>query len=112
MPLLSIQISNNNLKSSKDFIKELSSEIAILTQKPESYVMIMLHTDVELLFSGSDDPCCFAELKSIGSLQPKLLSEKLTALISKYTAIPSNRIYLNFEDIKGSNWGFNGSTFG
>ena len=33
-------------------------------------------------------------------------------LISKRTGIPSNRIYIGFDDVKATAWGWNGKTFG
>ncbi len=92
--------------------KEISLLVADLTGKPENYVMTMLQVDTKMTFAGSDEPCCFIKLKSIGSLNPSLMSKSLCDLISSNTNIKSNRIYIEFVDVKASNWGFNSSTFG
>ena len=92
--------------------KEISKMVAELTGKPESYVMTMIQSNTAMTFAGSDDPCCFIKLKSIGSLAPSSMSKSLCNLISSKTNIKTNRIYIEFIDVKASNWGFNSSTFG
>ncbi len=86
--------------------------VADLTGKPEKYVMTMIQTNVQMTFSGSEDPCCFIKLKSIGSIKPSSMSKSLCELIASNTNIKAERIYLEFIDVKASNWGFNNSTFG
>ena len=86
--------------------------IADLTGKPENYVMTMIQRDTKMTFAGSDEPCCFITVKSIGALTPPSMSKSLCDLIASKTNIKANRIYLEFFDVKASNWGFNGSTFG
>ena len=86
--------------------------IAELTGKPEIYVMTMIQRDKKMIFAGSDEPCCFITVKSIGSLTPPLISKSLCELIASKTNINTDRIYIEFNDVKASHWGFNGSTFG
>ena len=86
--------------------------VAELTGKPENYVMTMVQKDTKMTFAGSDEPCCFIKVKSIGSLTPSKMSKALCELIASKTNINTNRIYIEFFDVKASNWGFNGSTFG
>ena len=86
--------------------------VADLTSKPENYVMTMIQRDLTMTFAGSDEPCCFIKVKSIGSLSPSSMSKSLCELIESKTNINMNRIYIEFVDIKASNWGFNSSTFG
>jgi len=61
---------------------------------------------------GSIRSCCFINVKSIGSLAPSSMSKSLCELIASKTNIDTNRIYIEFIDVKASNWGFNSSTFG
>ena len=86
--------------------------IAVLTGKPENYVMTMIQRDSKMTFAGSDEPCCFIKVKSIGSLKPSLMSKSLCELIASKTNINMKRIYIEFIDVNASNWGFNASTFG
>ena len=92
--------------------KELSKLVADLTGKPETYVMTMIQSDSQMTFAGSNEPCCFIKLQSIGSLNPTLMSKYLCELIASKTNINTNRIYIEFVDVKASHWGFNSSTFG
>ena len=92
--------------------KDISRMVADLTAKPENYVMTMIQSETKMTFAGSDEPCCFIKLKSIGSLNPSEMSKSLCELIESKTNIKTNRIYIEFIDVKASNWGFNNSTFG
>ncbi|WP_320664757.1 phenylpyruvate tautomerase MIF-related protein [Prochlorococcus sp. MIT 1223] len=112
MPLIKIQTSLKSIDDSDKFLTALSSELAKSTGKPESYVMTILQTNIPMTFGGSNDPSCFIEIKSIGSLKPAEMSKSFCSLVSRATNIPSNRIYIAFEDVSPSKWGFNGNTFG
>ena len=113
MPLIQVntssksQIENDNLLQ-----KDISRMVADLTRKPENYVMTIIQRDTKMTFAGTDEPCCFIKVKSIGSLSPSTMSKSLCELIASKTNIKPNRIYIEFIDIKASNWGFNSSTFG
>ena len=112
MPLIQINTSTKSVIESDCLEKEVSNIVASLTGKPENYVMTMIHPNVQMTFAGSDEPCCFIKLKSIGSLNPSSMSNSLCELIASRTNIKTNRIYIEFIDVKASNWGFNKSTFG
>lgn len=113
MPFIQINTSCKSVVDNDDLLqKDISKMIADLTMKPENYVMTMLQKDTKMTFSGSDDPCCFIKIKSIGALKPSSMSKTLCELIASKTNISSDRIYIQFIDVKASNWGFNGSTFG
>ena len=112
MPFIQINISSKSVVENDSLQKEISKMIADLTGKPESYVMTMIQSNSLMTFAGSDEPCCFIKLKSIGSLSPSSMSKSLCKLIASKTNIKTNRIYIEFFDVKASNWGFNNSTFG
>ncbi len=112
MPLIQINTSSKSFVENDLLQKEISKIVAELTGKPESYVMTMIHSNSNMTFAGSDEPCCFITLKSIGSLKPALMSKSLCNLIASKTNINANRIYIEFIDVKASNWGFDSSTFG
>ena len=112
MPFIQINTSSKSVVENDDVLqKEISKIVAELTGKPENYVMTMLQTDTKMTFSGSDEPCCFIKVKSIGSLTPSMMSKSLCELIASRTNINADRIYIEFTDVKSSNWGFNSSTF-
>tara|TARA_Y100001968_G_scaffold191641_1_gene175569 strand:- start:916 stop:1257 length:342 start_codon:yes stop_codon:yes gene_type:complete len=113
MPLIQITTSARSIVEEDDLLLiDVSKMIAELTGKPEDYVMTMIQRDTKMTFAGSNEPCCFIIVKSIGSLSPSLMSKSLCELISYKTNINTNRIYIEFIDVKASNWGFNSSTFG
>ena len=113
MPFIQINTSSKGVINNDDSIqKDISKLIADLTRKPENYVMTMIQENSQMTFAGTDEPCCFIKLKSIGSLTPSSMSKSLCELIASKTNIKPNRIYIEFIDIKASNWGFNSSTFG
>ena len=113
MPFIQINTSSKSVVENEDSLqKDVSKLVADLTGKPENYVMTMIQLDNRMTFAGSDEPCCFMKVKSIGSLNPSSMSKYLCELIASKTNINSNRVYIEFTDVKASNWGFNGSTFG
>ncbi len=112
MPFIQINTSSKSVLDTDLLQKEISKKIADLTGKSENYVMTMIQSNTQMSFAGSDEPCCFIKVKSIGSLNPSLMSKSLCELIASKTNINTNRIYIEFIDVKGSNWGYNSSTFG
>tara|TARA_Y100001968_G_C18808548_1_gene459024 strand:- start:14 stop:355 length:342 start_codon:yes stop_codon:yes gene_type:complete len=113
MPFIQINTSTKSIVKNGDLLqKDISKLVADLTNKPESYVMTMIQRDSQMTFGGSDEACCFIKVKSIGSLNPSLMSKSICELIASNTNIKTNRIYIEFTDVKAPNWGFNSSTFG
>ena len=111
MPLLtvstSIKIAKKNL-----FLKNSSQLISKLTQKSEHHVMVRLFEEIPIYFNKDQASSCFVELKSIGSLNPEVMSKEISVFISNELSIPIDRIYICFEDIDASCWAWNGKTFG
>ena len=113
MPFIQINTSSKSVVDNEVLLqKDISKMVADLTGKPENYVMTMIQKDIKMTFAGSDEACCFVKVKSIGSLSPSTMSKSFCDLIASKTNINTNRIYIEFIDVKASNWGFNSSTFG
>ena len=112
MPLIILRTSIKEGIDTDSMLDMLSTTIAKLTGKPRAYVMSIVEIGVPMSFAGSKEPTCYLEVKSIGSLNPSLISEKLCQLIEKEIQVPQSRIYINFDDVSASNWGYNGRTFG
>ena len=113
MPFIQVNTSSKSVLEDYALLQnDISKMIAELTGKPENYVMTMIQRDLKMTFAGSDEPCCFIRVKSIGSLSPSSMSKSLCELIAAKSNISTNRIYIEFTDVKASNWGFNGTTFG
>ena len=111
MPLLtvstSIEITEKIL-----FLKNCSRLVSKLTKKPEQYVMVRLFDQTPMYFNMDSSPSCFIDFKSIGSLNPSEMSKEISSFISNHLGIPTNRVYVRFEDINASNWAWDGRTFG
>tara|TARA_B100002052_G_C15576344_1_gene460172 strand:- start:114 stop:452 length:339 start_codon:yes stop_codon:yes gene_type:complete len=112
VPLINLRVSLAEIDAASDLLKELSSSLSEQTGKSEAYVMTLLETSVPMMFGGTSEPCAYIEIKSIGSLNPPEMSANFCKLIEARTGIPSNRIYVEFADVQGSLWGWNGRTFG
>ncbi|HEX7597167.1 MAG TPA: phenylpyruvate tautomerase MIF-related protein [Polyangia bacterium] len=117
MPLLQLSTSAYPADEPKRarLLKGLSSLVARLLGKPESYVMISLTARAEISFAGSSAPACYAELKNVGTLsgsQTEELSKVLCQELSAGLGVPPERIYIEFTNADGAMWGWNGGTFG
>ena len=51
-----------------DIIKALSRAVAETVGKPEQWVMVSLTTDKPMCYSGTEAPCAYGELISIGAI--------------------------------------------
>ena len=87
MPLIRIQTSVDNIQDKDIFLSAVSNQISELTGKPEKYVMVLVDYNLPIYFSSSKEPACFVEVKSIGSLQPSLMSKQISNLIHKINRV-------------------------
>ncbi|KGG23275.1 putative ATLS1-like light-inducible protein [Prochlorococcus marinus str. SS35] len=74
--------------------------------------MTLMQTNVPMTFAGTNAPCCYVEIKSIGAITPAKMTAAFCEIISKNTTIPTNRIYIAFEDVSPDSWGWDGRVFG
>ena len=112
MPLINLRTNISDVQAPDALLKKLSAALATATGKPESYVMTLLDSGVPMTFAGSEGPCAYVEIKSIGALTPPAMSDQFCELIKSSLGIPKNRIYIGFDDVNASDWGWNGRTFG
>ncbi len=112
MPLINVRTNLSDVQAPDALLKKLSTTLANATGKPESYVMTLLNSGVPMTFAGSDAPCAYVEIKSIGALTPPAMSDQFCELIQTDLGISKDRIYIGFTDINASDWGWNGRTFG
>ena len=111
MPLITVSTSMD-INEKNIFMKECSKLLSRLTTKPEKYVMVRLFDQIPMFFGQDLDPCCFVDIKSIGSIDPLIMSESISDFISKKLNIPTNKTYIRFENIEASNWAWDGKPFG
>ena len=114
MPYLKITTSQSiDADQKRELLKAASWLVATELGKPEQYMMVSVESPVAMLFAGTDSPCAFLELRSLGLPESKTgkLSQMLCGLMQSQIGIPPDRVYINFADIKPSLWGWNGETF-
>jgi len=111
MPLISIE--TNQLLENNDSLKSISSAVAKLLGKPESYVMLKYEHNVNMLFAGNNQALAHIKLKSLGLPENKttLFSKELCLLMKTYFNVPSNRIYIEFSNPERHLWGWDSATF-
>lgn len=81
--------------------------------KPASYVMVVLETGQLVAFGGTNDPCIYAELKSLGLDENRTTgySSHLCGLLGEALGVPANRIYIEFTNGERHLWGWDSRTF-
>ena len=109
MPLINISTSVKVQDKSK-FLEEISILISSITNKSKKFVMAKLEDDSKLFFED-ESPCCYLEVKSIGSLNTEVMAKSLCSFLNEKFDIPIDKIYICFEDIPAEMWGWNGKTF-
>ncbi len=112
MPVLTLS-TNSRKEFSQETLSDLSTAVAKMLGKPESYVMVQLQYNAQMLFAGSDEPLAYVELKSIALPHEHTteLSATLCDLIAAELNIPQDRIYIEFSDLQRHLFGWNGKTF-
>lgn len=111
MPLMSIE--TNQILSNNTILSALSSSIATLLSKPESYVMLKYEHNDNMLFAGTNQPLAHIKIKSLGLDEDKtaLFSKALCELIQQHFSISADRIYIEFANPERHMWGWNNATF-
>ena len=110
MPYINVSTSAK-INDKKKLIDEISILVSSLTNKSKRFVMAKFDDNLEMYF-GDESPCCFIEIKSIGSLNPSEMSKTISNFVNEKMGIPKDKIYISFEDVSASMWAWNGRTFG
>ena len=110
MPYINVSTSAK-IEDKKKLLEEISILVSSLTNKSKRFVMAKLDDNSEMYFDD-ESPCCFLEIKSIGSLNPSAMAKPISYFIYEKMGIPIDKIYISFEDVPASMWAWNGRTFG
>ena len=111
MPLLNIS-TNKKIENEQIFLSKSSEFISSLLRKPENFVMVKLTDSLKMFFSGNNQPCCFIEIKSIGSIESSEMSKPICDFFSNELDISNERIYIFYQDVDPKMWAWNNKTFG
>ena len=77
-------------------------------------MIVKIQDNLCLSFAGTFDPAFTANIYSIGKINPEMntkTSAGLAEFLEKELGLPSDRGYISFFDMKGTNMGFKGKTF-
>ena len=110
MPYINVSTSAK-IEDKKKLLEEISIFVASLTNKSKKFVMAKLDDNSEMYFND-ESPCCFLEIRSIGSINPREMAKPLSNFLYEKIGIPIDKIYISFEDVPASMWAWNGKTFG
>ncbi|BAO43763.1 phenylpyruvate tautomerase MIF-related protein [Thiolapillus brandeum] len=115
MPLLTLKTNLTLSAAQKDTLPALlSSEVARLLGKPESYVMIIVEDARMMTMGGTSEGTAYLKLKSLGLPEDDTpsLSKALCDLVADTLEVSPDRIYIEFFNPPRHMWGWNRSTFG
>ena len=110
MPFINI-ITSASVNNKTKIFEEMTLLISSLTKKSKKFVMTKIEDNSKMYFED-EAPCCFLEIKSIGSIKPSKMAKPICDLVSELLGIPLDKIYISFEDFPASMWAWNGRTFG
>ena len=110
MPYINVSTSIK-IQDKKKLLEEISTLVSSLTNKSKRFVMAKLDDNSEMYFED-ESPCCFLEIKSIGSLNPSEMAKPISNFVYEKIGIPIDKIYISFVDVPASFWAWNGKTFG
>ncbi len=110
MPYINVSTSVK-IDDKKKLLEEISIFISSLTNKSTRFVMAKLDDNSEMYFDDQS-PCCFLEIRSIGSLNPSEMAKPISDFVYEKIGIPIDKIYISFEDVPASMWAWDGRTFG
>ena len=116
MPLIKVQTSAavTDRDRIEAMLKTLSQKLASHLGKSESYVMTSFEPEVAMTFAGSTAPACYIEIKSIGTMgaeRTQAMSQDFCQEVAERLGVEPERTYIEFADVRGAMWGWNGRTF-
>jgi phenylpyruvate tautomerase len=77
--------------------------------------MTCLVPGLAMTFAGTAAPAAFVAVKNIGKMTAEDtagLSKEICGRLEGSLKIPAARVYIDFHDAVGYQWGWNGGTFG
>ena len=110
MPFINISTSAK-VEDKNKLLEKIAILISSLTNKSKRFVMAKLEDESKLVFDDKS-PCCYIEIKSIGSLNPSEMTKTICNFVHEEMGISIDKIYICFEDVPAEMWGWNGRTFG
>ena len=92
---------------------DFGKAISLIPGKSESWLMLNFEPESHMYFRGDGAaPCAIIEVKIYGSASRTAydnLTEKLTYIVNDVLSVPTDRIYIKYDEVQ--NWGYNGNNF-
>ena len=112
MPVLQIT-TNTTIDDANALAKQASRLAAEMLSKPESYVMVSINGNADLIFAGTNDPCAHLTLTSLGlpETETKAYSETLCGFVEQQLGVPPARTYIEFVSPERHMLGWDNRTF-
>ena len=112
MPVLQIT-TNVTIGDADALSKQASNLVAEILGKSESYVMVNINDNADLVFAGTNEPCAHLILKSLGlpESETKAYSEKLCSFVEQQLGVSPSRIYIEFFNPERHMFGWDSRTF-
>jgi len=94
-------------------LQTLSQAVAELLEKSEKYVMTSW-SHAKMTMGGDPSPAVYIDLRSIRLPEdaPQRLTPELCERIRLTTEVQADRVYINYQDVPATHWGWNTKTFG
>ncbi len=117
MPLIQLYTSCDMSTQEKreTLAKKLSKLAAVCIGKPEQYVMACVHDNVAMTMGGESTVAALVSVKSIGGLGKEVnrkLSVETCQTLRMELGIADECIYITFEELPATHWGWKADTFG
>ncbi|MBR2715833.1 MAG: hypothetical protein IKB73_06495 [Ruminococcus sp.] len=113
MPFIDAKFSTPVTDAQEETIKRRLGEAITLIGKSEAYLMVQIQDNCKLYFKGNkDDNSAFFEVKLLGKSTKEnyeKLTQRLCEIASDELSIPSNRVYVKFEEVEY--WGYDSFVF-
>ncbi|TNF36871.1 MAG: hypothetical protein EP329_04555 [Deltaproteobacteria bacterium] len=115
MPTLIVQTNRELTRSEEaDAARHGSRVVATLVDKDERWVMVSVRGGVTMTYGGSDAPCAYLELKSLGLAVEacEAVAEGLCVFVEQALGVPRDRVYVEMSAPDPRRFGWDGGTFG
>ncbi len=113
MPYFSIETNKGiDIKETQKLMKKASMFLAEMMTKPEQAIMVTIKPGTPLIFGGTDEPAAFVRIKALRLEKGRCpeFSDKVCGFMEKEIGVPRNRVFIEFTDIDGKCFGYNGNT--
>ncbi len=114
MPYFKIETNKTVIELERqELLRRASHFLSELLGKPEEYIMVSVHGDSAMLFSGSTAATAYVEVKSIGLARDRCsgYAAAIADFLQAELDVAPERSYIEFTDIDGGLFGWNRGTF-